>query len=217
MIQIHIKPEWKTSDVAAIAATILDTNSVEDCLILADALLDAGCDNAWLIRQIRTMAGRSHPWCEYSTMDYGPNREYIFRTRETLCRLAGRPTPAEERQALALARAAAAKTEEERLIAEHCDLVAPIVDRLEARAKVAYAARENSRGYRLRQMAKAIRTPGYVHAQYHDLHGNPPAGHVWIRGATSGKYGRSRMDKKGRPLSPSEVAAYMATYVSQQG
>lgn len=47
------RPEWLTSAVVGIAASIYDGRNFHDCPILADAFEDAGCDNAELLAHLR--------------------------------------------------------------------------------------------------------------------------------------------------------------------
>ena len=207
--------------VQAIAGYILDTylpdrrgERVPEAGILADALEErrGNVCHIWLLRQM----DQSQPWVPFSggNCPAGHHHGGHHDPEDTLRELAGRPTRHAEAEAKAAAMAEAKRAEAATARAEaaaaHYAMVAPLVDDLEARAAAAHKARRVGQGYRLRQLAAAIRTPGYVHAAYHDLRGTPPAGHVWIRGATCGRYSTSRRDKFGAPLTSAEVREAVA-------
>jgi hypothetical protein len=50
---VTLDPAWRTSDVVAIARTIYDERQFEDMPVLGDALEDAGCDNADILKHCR--------------------------------------------------------------------------------------------------------------------------------------------------------------------
>lgn len=204
---------WADGTVARIAGAILDAHPagsrrpVGDAAMLADALTDAGCDNDWLVRQVRAMASHSQPWASYTTDDTGPDGERLVVPREVLCRLAGRPTPEEEAEAAKVAAAA-------RLAEVQAAVTAEAVAELESEAAECYAARNVSGAYWARQLIAAMQRPGYVSARVvardGTIRGTPPAGHVWILPSTGGRWGKSRREKKGRRLTLDEMEAILA-------
>jgi hypothetical protein len=51
---IAVDPAWRTSNVTALAQSIYDDRAFERLPILADALEDAGCDNAHILNHCRS-------------------------------------------------------------------------------------------------------------------------------------------------------------------
>ncbi|MBY0459631.1 MAG: hypothetical protein K2V38_20115 [Gemmataceae bacterium] len=54
------RPEWRTSDVAHLAAAIYNSRDFSAMPILADALQDAGCDNPHALRHCRAEDAGAH-------------------------------------------------------------------------------------------------------------------------------------------------------------
>lgn len=190
--------------------------------ILADALQDAGCDNEPLLADMRADLS-AWRWAGYSdravalkqlaetpvadlTQWYEEDR--VWRLK---CRIREAATAA-----IALANKTHADYVERIVRAEHAARIARKLASLENRSKIAYATREVSRGYWLAQYAAMLRTPGYVAVEKHDLRGTPPAGTIWVRPASSGRWGKSRRDKWGRPMTPAEVEAYVAAQAAKE-
>jgi hypothetical protein len=48
------EPNWRTSDVVGVARTIYDERAYHQLVILADALMDAGCDNSDILSHCRS-------------------------------------------------------------------------------------------------------------------------------------------------------------------
>lgn len=68
-----------------------------------------------------------------------------------------------------------------------------------------YPELETEKGYWAGQFRRLLKSPGIIHVAHHDLRGTPPVGTCWVRKATSGKWGKSRQDKYGRPLTRAEL------------
>jgi hypothetical protein len=165
--------------------------------ILADALQDADCDDSDLLDGLRG-AWRMGCWHD------GPSliREIAYLPSDAVRKKwADRQQWLAEQAAFEQRRKEAAEkkaAEEKALVENHCRLIG---------AKLRWLA--TMKGYWYREFERMLRRPGYVKCEHHDLRGTPPPGHIWIRKATSGKWGKSRMDKHGSPLTPDEVEVYM--------
>ncbi len=94
------------------------------------------------------------------------------------------------------------------LIEAHCAVVEAKVKELRDASIQAYSSRDQSNGYWLREYANLLSNHiGYVHIVKRSLVGIPPAGTIWVRPATGGRYGRGRIDKYGRRLTLDELRA----------
>lgn len=133
---------------------------------------------------------------------------------ERTCRADLLPVLADALQDAGAARAAA---DEMVRVAVHALVVAPKLAREDAIIAEARANREVSRRYWATARRGYMARVGYVWAGTHDLRGTPPAGYVWMRPATSGKWARSRRDKEGRPLTTAEMAAILAARAEKAG
>jgi hypothetical protein len=70
------------------------------------------------------------------------------------------------------------------------------------------AAIKQQKGYWPRQFEKMLQAnPGFIRVELHDLIGTPPPGEIWVRKSKGGKWGKSRSEKKGRPLTAEEMEA----------
>lgn len=89
-------------------------------------------------------------------------------------------------------------------------IVAERIASTRARAARHYAAREVSRGYWALQYARAMESrTGYVRVVIGgDLRRRVEPGTIVIRQATGGKWGRSRKEKAGRPMTAREIVAW---------
>lgn len=78
----------------------------------------------------------------------------------------------------------------------------------EAESKKAYTERRVGDGHRHKTLAAALSQPGYVRVERPStMRGEPPAGVIWHKPATSGKWGKPAQTKHGRPLTTEELEA----------
>lgn len=101
-------------------------------------------------------------------------------------------------------------TQSDEYVAMHARRVARVVAACHAESKASYAQRRVSDGYWALQRARLLQAhPGYVCVRVGDvdMRQTPPAGEIWIKPATSGRWGKARRQKFGRPLRLNELAA----------
>lgn len=184
--------------------------------ILADALEDAGVGDQKFLADLRsgpqgygnnpgsTRAQWGNNPNVIHTLAHGDPAEIQSNWDHHLAMM-GRRRQAEE----------ATRQAAERLAAAHQKVVGPRIAHLEARAKEASRRRAVSESYWSRVRAGALSELGFVTVRIgghpdRGMRGTPPPGEVWIRPATSGRWGKSRMVKKGRPLTAEELEAMTA-------
>lgn len=90
----------------------------------------------------------------------------------------------------------------------HMDLVGGQVAEYQAKSKACYARQDISGGYWNREKANLLSIVGYdrvLVGSRATLSSVPPPGEIWVRPAESGRYSKSRITRKGRPLTISEM------------
>lgn len=180
---INFDARWLTSTVCDLLLADRGNRSIwhnsDSMSILADALMDAGCDDEQFLADLRLPAHDS---------------EAHWRRMPIINSL------------IQKIKAERIEAEKELAAEAHAAAIADKVAELESRSRAAYAERNVSRGYWLAQYAAMLKAnPGFIRVEQHDLRGTPPAGTIWIRASSGGKYGRSRKNKFGRPLTAAEM------------
>lgn len=197
-----LSPDWLTSAVRTLAVRVWGSGTCCHDLavapILADALQDAGCDDDTLLAQLRSPQQWSGCFgTQVFVIVHWPAEriaaEYAAESarRADIARRKREAEEAAERYAFLAAAAAAGE-----------------IARLEEVA--ATAGRAVSRRYWATDAVRLLRThPGHVRVEYPaSMRGTPPAGVIWVRGATSGRWGRSRAEKFGRKMTAAELIAH---------
>lgn len=159
-----------------------------DRLVLADLLTDHGRDSeARILRE------------KYGAPELYGDRILTYYQAEQRRREA---RLAEERRLAAIEAAALAEA--------HRRVVSADYALLRAQSAAAYAERRVSDGYWALLHARMLeRHIGYVEVIVLSAmqRGTPPAGVIWVRPSSGGRWGKSRAEKKGRPLTRTELEA----------
>lgn len=90
----------------------------------------------------------------------------------------------------------------------HWDLVGGQVAEYQAKSKACYAKKDTGGGYWNREKANLLSIVGYdrvLVGHRATLSSVPPPGEIWVRPAESGRYSKSRITSKGRPLTLAEM------------
>lgn len=102
----------------------------------------------------------------------------------------------------------------------HSQLIRKKVDEFRAEAKRAYKARRVGDGYWLSEFADLLTSNiGYVDVYIRNSYVGlecPPPGVIWVRPASSGRYGRSRKTWRGRALTLEEMQAMLESQDAQR-